>query len=253
MAINKAIFLLCFSLFYLSVAAQRPFWNKVSIQFEGKNKHDYQYKRDNNPASLANYSDYTTWSWGILLNYRMNKNLSVESGFMREQFFTSWDITNKFTGYELFMVANMIPFRLNVEIPVLKLGKKHLWVTPSCGYTLGLNGTYDILVGSEVSQYQSLDGQSVYTRYLRRFKEYNLSRTFSLLECRAQVRYPLSKTLSVYAGGGYAYGPKAIAYTKISYSYQGQPAENVINENRGTHYYLNIGFRFHIGSLIADH
>jgi hypothetical protein len=249
----KFFFLLFFSSLHLCIMAQRPFWQKLSIQFEGKNKHDHQYKRDNNPESLAEYPDFTTWSWGIELDFQINKTLSVESGFVREQFHTSWNIPNKFIGYELFMVGNLIPFRLNVNVPVLKLGKKYLWVNPSGGYIFGLNSTYDILVGSEISHYQSIDGQSVYTRYLRRFNEYNLSRTFGLLECRGQIRYPVSKTLLVYAGCGYAYGYRAIGYTKISYTYKGQLAKNVINENRGTHFYLNIGLRFNIGSLIADH
>lgn len=245
--------LICFLAISSFIAnAQERSKHTIGLNFEGRVKKDIQRKLDDNPESLGNYTNYNTKGWGVSLDFQVKKRIFLELGYMREQFYTSWNIPNQFVGYELFMIGNMIPIRIKTELTLLKLKRKKITINPSFGYILGLNSTHDALVGSEVFSYGTSDGDWIFTKFLRNKKEYNLSKKYSMIDLRALVKFPISKTLSIQIGGGYTQGLQSLAYTKIDYAYKGQPEVSVLNRNRGTNYHIVVGLRFDINNLLAD-
>ena len=146
------------------------------------------------------------------------------------------------------MYGNLIPLRVQYEIPIIKIKKRWIVLQPTCGYLFGWNGSYNIEIGGGVYTQSSLDGKWVFTNYFREGKEYKLSRTFGLVEMGGAVRLTISKTLSLYGGGGYSIGVRPLAYANIKVAYQGQQIAEVKNKNSGSHYFYKLGLCFNLGT-----
>jgi hypothetical protein len=250
----KTFVFFAFSLFIgHHIAAQYPVFDKLSLSFEGKAKREFFEKLDHNPESKPYLYPVSIVPGGsLLLTYEFKKHLLFQTGYGYEEFYSHWDITPKgYAGSQFLTGGHIIPLRLQYELPLVRMYKQHLSFVPSIGYLWTIQSLH-FSFGEGITTEQLPQGWTL-KHYFRSGEEYNLSRFFGAWEARGQFNFPFSKTLSLFLGGGYALGTRPIGYARIAFTHNGQPTEEVLNESRGTHYYLHVGFRFHLGHLLADY
>jgi hypothetical protein len=258
MAINKALFLLCFSLFQVSVAAQRSFWNKISMQFEYINKLDQSIKLDNNPESLDDIErNWHVHTGAFLVSCKINHHANLEIGYSFEPFEKGWSLlTDSVSGTintlsTTYLLSHTLPLRFTYSIPLLKLFNRPLILEPSIGSIVSLRFNDGDIGGDGGGA--AIGPTLLLIETDRKGIEYNIRKAFIRFEGRAQIRYEFSKTFALYFGGGYCQGTSVIGRENAVYTRSTATTPFYIKkEYKGTNVYFNAGLRVSLAGILSD-
>jgi hypothetical protein len=202
--------------------------NKTYFGIEAAVTGDF-YKINDNGGEIKK-TPFTSGLWGINIKQEITNKLFLETGLIRKYYsdgvnfkkISSTSTNNEFNAW-------FIPIRFGASI---NLKKNKIFIVPVIGYNFCINSNYGEVGGTGASGFVGeSNGNKVTYSYT---SNYNLVKTFSLLQTGIGIEFKLFKTASLSFYSNYYFGFKKINVLDIKYSINNsntQSAEAISKSN----------------------
>jgi hypothetical protein len=170
----------------------------------------------------------TSGFWGFNIKQELTSNFFLETGLIRKYYYEGVNF-NKISGISSTNAINawFIPIRFGAY---LNLKKNKIFIVPVIGYNFCINSDYGYGNGGGSGFVDESNGNKVTYDYI---SNYNLAKTFSLIQTGIGVEFKLLKTASISFYSNYYFGLKKVILLNINYSINNSTAKSAEAISKG--------------------
>ncbi len=205
------------------------------------------YDLMDNENSITTNTTVNSPIYGITVGQEINKTFTGEVGFYVNHYGLSYSIGENFRFSKPDgMVAFQIPLRLKAR---LNLYKDKLSIVTTIGYTIGINNDFGSSSSSSIFLSRSGPGTISDSIRVSHMSNYNLAKTYGMVETGIGYEYKFKNALKLYTGVNHLAGFKRVIETDISYRIDDEPEQAAMVFSNGNYFSIVFGIQFPISNL----